>query len=373
MSISLKKILPLACLGAIAFAVAQPAIAQEAWKAEWDKTVAAAKKEGKVVLYMRRYDGVLKDFAKAYPDIKPIIVTGEGAVIGSRILTERRAEKYLVDFYVGGPYTASSTLQPAGALDPIPDKLILPEVTDGSKWVGGAIRYTDPEQKYNLAFLASPGTNQLAYNTTQVADGEVHAYKDFLNPKWKGRIVSMDPTQRFIGGTVQFMYYHPDLGPKYMKALYEDMDVTIARNSRQMTDWLAAGKFALCIGCLAVEKAKQQGLPVQVLDTATFDEGGAYLAGSGSISLINKAANPNAAKVFLNWLLSREGQIAVQKMTDSGIHFNSGRVDIPKDDVDPQNRLIPDKKYYDQNNPEWADMTPVDALAKEVVANKSVQ
>jgi iron(III) transport system substrate-binding protein len=377
----LKKTLPLACLGLAALAISVaaqsvivgPALAQDAWKTEWDKTVAAANKEGRLVLYMRRYDAVLKDFAKAYPAIKPIIVSGEGAVIGARIMAERRADKYLVDFYVGGPYTAAAMLQPAGALDTIPDKLLLPEVTDTSKWVNNTLRYTDTEGKYNFAFLASPGTNQLAYNTSQVKAGEVHAYKDFLNPKWKGRIVSLDPTQRFIAGSVQFMYYHPDLGPDYIKALYETMDVTIARNTRQMTDWLATGKFALCIGCLAVEKAKQQGLPLEVLDTALFDEGGAFLAGSGSISLIDKAPNPNAAKVFLNWLLSRDGQIAVQRITDSGIHFNSGRIDIPKDDVDPQNRLIPGKKYYDQNSPEWADLEPMDRLTKEIMTNKVAQ
>ena len=48
----------------------RPADAQEAWKAEWDKTVAAARQEGKFVLYIRAYDGVVKAFSKRYPDIK---------------------------------------------------------------------------------------------------------------------------------------------------------------------------------------------------------------------------------------------------------------------------------------------------------------
>jgi iron(III) transport system substrate-binding protein len=370
----MRKLLPLACFGLIALACAQPAAAaDDAWKADWDKTVAAAKKEGKVVLYMRRYDLALKDFAKAYPDIKPIVVTGEGSVLGQRILTERRADKYLVDLYVGGSYTVAGILQPAKALDPISDKLVLPEVLDASAWVGGTLRYTDPERKYNFAFLASPGSDQVSYNTKLLDAKTITSYHDFLDPKFKGKIVSMDPSQRFFGALTQFIYYNPNLGPDFFRKLFGEMDITYARNNRQMTDWLANGKFEICFGCLSIEKARQQGLPVDNIDTTLFKEGAAYQAASGTVSLLNKAPNPNAAKVFINWFLSREGQISVQKISDAGEHLNSGRVDIPKDDVDPDNRLVPGRTYFDQNSPDWADTAPIDALAKEIMANKAMQ
>ena len=363
-----KTLAAAACAMLIGAGGSGQAAAQEGWKAEWDKTVAAAKKEGKIVLYMRRYDGVLKEFAKKYPEITPVIVTGEGGVLGARILAERRADKYLVDIYVGGPYTAASMLIPGNVVDSIPDKLILPEVRDESKWVTGKHRYTDPERKYNFAFLASPGSRQLAYNSNLVDPKEITSYKNFLDPKWKGKIVSIEPNSRYIGATTQFMYYNPHLGPDFFRAFFGNMDITYVRNSRQMTDWLASGKYALCVGCLYVEKAKQQGLPVDVLDSVGFIEGATFQAGSGSISLINKAPHPNAAKVFLNWLLSREGQIVAQQNTDNGIHFNSGRIDIPKDIVDPDGRLIDGKEYFDQNSPEWADIDAVTKLADEVMA-----
>ena len=160
--------------------IARAADSDEAWKAEWDKTVAEANKEGKLVLYMRRYDGVLKEFAKKYPKITPVIVTGEGGVLGARMLAERRADKYLVDIYVGGPYTAASMLIPGNIVETIPDKLILPEVRDESKWVTGRHRYTDPDRKYNFAFLASPGSRQLAFNSKLVDPKEIKSYKDFI-------------------------------------------------------------------------------------------------------------------------------------------------------------------------------------------------
>jgi iron(III) transport system substrate-binding protein len=367
----LNKAFMFACLAAMTLAAS--ASAEEAWQADWDKTVAAAKKEGKLSLYMRGYDAVLRDFSRKYPEIKPVAVTGEGAALGQRILTERRAEKYLADLYVGGPYTVAGMLQPAGAVDPIADKLVLPEVLDPSAWIDGRHHYTDPEKKYNFAFLANPGGGQISYNSKLVTPGEIASYHDLLDAKWKGRIVSVEPAQRSIGAFTQFIYYNPALGADYFRRLFGDMDIAYARNSRQMTDWLATGKFAICFGCLSIEKARLQGLPVANIDTALFREGASYQAASGSISLLNRAPNPNAAKLFINWFLSREGQSSVQKVSDNGAHVNSARIDIPKDDVDPGNRLVAGRAYFDQNDPAWADTAPIDALAKEIMTSKAVQ
>jgi iron(III) transport system substrate-binding protein len=368
--------LSLACLAVLALIAGgaeRPASAQDAWKAEWDKTVAAAEKEGKVVLYMRRYDAALKEFTARYPKIKPTVVTGEGSVLGARILAERRADKYIPDLYVGGSYTVAGILLPANAVDPINDKLVLPEVLDTSAWVDNRLRYTDPEKKYNFAFLASPGSDQVSYNTKLIDTKTITSYHDFLDPKFKGKIVSMDPSQRFFGALTQFIYYNPNLGPGFFRQLFGEQEIVYARNNRQMTDWLASGKFSICFGCLSIEKARQQGLPVDNIDTTLFKEGASYQAASGTISLLNKAPNPNAAKVLINWFLSREGQAAVQKISDAGEHLNSGRIDIPKDDVDEDNRLVPGRVYFDQNMPEWADLEPIDKLAKEIMANKQLQ
>lgn len=370
------RVFAFACLAALASLIgAAPSAraADEAWKAEWDKTVAAAEKEGKVVLYMRRYDAALKDFTKRYPKIKPTIVTGEGSVLGARILSERRADKFIPDLYVGGSYTVAGILRPADAVDTIADKLVLPEVLDTSAWVDNRLRYTDPEKKYNFAFLASPGSDQVSYNTKLIDAKTITSYHDFLDPKFKGKIVSMDPSQRFFGALTQFIYYNPNMGPDFFKKLFGEQEIVYARNNRQMTDWLAAGKFTICFGCLSIEKARQQGLPVDNIDTTLFKEGASYQAASGTISLLKNAPNPNAAKVLINWFLSKEGQIAVQKISDAGEHLNSGRIDIPKDDVDEDNRLVPGRIYFDQNMPEWADLEPIDKLAKEIMANKQMQ
>ena len=66
---------------------------------------------------------------------------------------------------------------------------------------------------------------------------------------------------------MQFYYYSPEIGPEFMKKFFGGMDITYAKNFRQMTDWLAQGKFAICMGCKDSMRAKNQGLPVEDFDT----------------------------------------------------------------------------------------------------------
>lgn len=70
-----------------------------AWETEWEQTVEAAKKEGQVTIYHTRgpFDKLFADFSKRYPGIKIVSVVGRGGELLSRIMGERRAEKYLAD------------------------------------------------------------------------------------------------------------------------------------------------------------------------------------------------------------------------------------------------------------------------------------
>jgi ABC-type Fe3+ transport system substrate-binding protein len=147
------------------------------------------------------------------------------------------------------------------------------------------------------------------------------------------------------------------------------MDITYSRDRRQLTDWLAQGKFALCLGCRDTERAKTQGLPVDEFDASDWKEGVGITTGGGSMSLIKGAPHPNAAKVFTNWFLSRKGQIALQKHKDlyGEDAPNSRRIDIPKDDLPAENRLVKGRKYIDVSRPEWQDMAPIHKLIKEVI------
>ena len=87
------------------------------------------------------------------------------------------------------------------------------------------------------------------------------------------------------------------------------------------------------------------------------------------MSLIKGGPNPNAAKVFINWFLSRRGQIALQKYQDlyGEDAPNSRRIDIPKDTLVPVNQMHAGKRYFDVSDPKYADMTPLFNLLKEIM------
>jgi iron(III) transport system substrate-binding protein len=348
--------------------------AQGNWQAEWDKAMRAAESEGQLTLYgcCYEYDRDVEGFKMKYAKFNVAVVIGSGNQIATRILDERRGDKFLVDVIGSGANTLHDALYKAQALEPVKPALILPEVLDPSKWYEGEHRYIDPEKRYIFAFVANSQSGQVIYNSKQVNPAEFKSFWDLLNPKWKGKMASLDPTTFGMGATLQFFYFHPELGPAFLKKLYGDMQVTVSRDARQMTDWLSAGKYSLCIRCNAgseVGKAVQQKLPIGYLDTEDWKEGGSSSAAGGTLGIPSRAPHPNATKVFINWFLTREGQSALQKFGRPDAH-NSRRIDIPKDDVDAYNRLSEGKKYFDLAKPEYQDLTPIFKLVKEVLPQK---
>jgi iron(III) transport system substrate-binding protein len=345
-----------------------------AWQNTWEKIVAAAKKEGRLNFYVGRYgsEPLLNEFRKEYPEIKLVTVNGTGNSLGTRIIAEVRAGKFVADLFSGGANTNYEILYEGKALDSIKSTLVLPEVLDESKWHEARHRYTDPEQRHIFVYIANPSSSGFYYNTTQVNPKEIKSYWDLVAPRWKGKYVSQEPTGTGLGGGLQFMYYHPELGPEFIKRLFGDMQPTFGRDRRQITDWLAQGRYALCVGCRDTARAKSQGLPVDEFDNVDWKEGIQLTSGGGSISFIKGAPNPNAAKVFVNWFLSRRGQLALQRYKDlyGEDAPNSRRIDIPKEDLVPVNRMVPGKKYFDVSDPKYADMTPIFKIIKEIVKER---
>ena len=169
-----------------------------------------------------------------------------------------------------------------------------------------------------------------------------------IQTKWRGKIVALDPRQpgrQRVGGRLLFNI--PELGEKFLTRLFTEMDVTLSRDERQAMDWLAMGKFALCLFCGNIEAARSQGLSVEEFDVFRWKETPAISSGSnGSIALMNQAPHANAAKLFINWLLSREGQISFQKIMNSdNLLVESLRIDIPKDAVPAPQRRVGRVKY----------------------------
>ncbi len=363
------------CLWSSGFSDA--AESKPAWQAEWERTVKAAEEEGQLTVYIAGYGALIDSgvFQKAYPKIKITSVTGSGTQLAPRIVAERRGEKYLVDVYSGGGTSLYQNLYLGKMLDPIKPALILPEVIDPTKWWEGKQKYVDREGRYiivyegNVAAGASP-----AYNTSLINPKDYRSLWDFLTPKLKGKIVSPDIRRvRGTGPSVQYLYYHADLGPEFLRRFYGEMDVTLTADLRQTLDWLAVGKFALSMPTQSsyTVKAKTQGLPVDEFDPHHFKEGASLSVAFGQLALMNRAPHPNAAKVFVNWLLSREGQSAFQRIISTpGEAKNSRRIDVPKDHIPASERRVDGVKYFDGDDLNSRDMTPVTKLMDEIFAGK---
>ena len=110
--------------------------AKPSWQATWEKTVAAAKKEGKLNFYVGRYgsEPLLNEFRKEFPEIKLVTVNGAGNTLGTRIITEIRAGNVVADLFSGGANTNYDILYQGKALDSIKSTLILPVSVRREKW-----------------------------------------------------------------------------------------------------------------------------------------------------------------------------------------------------------------------------------------------
>jgi iron(III) transport system substrate-binding protein len=253
--------------------------------------------------------------------------------------------------------------------------LILPDVTDATKWWEGKQKYADKEGQYIFVYEGNVSAGAGAsYNSQLLDPREYKSYWDFLNPKLKGKILSTDIRKvRGAGIPWQFLYYSSDLGPKYLRRLFGEMDVTLTADLRQAVDWLSTGKFAVGMPIQGgtVYKAKNQGLPVDEFSPYHFKEGVNLSSAFGSIALMNRAPHPNAAKVFINWLLSRDGQALFQKtISVPGDARNSRRVDVPKDHIPADEQRRDKMSYFDTDDPDTKDLNPAMKLLDEILAGK---
>jgi iron(III) transport system substrate-binding protein len=332
--------------------IATAAESKPAWQREWEKVLEGAKREGEVRLWGEQeitHPDIIAAFNKEFPFIKAVTVSGRVGDLMPRIIAERRAGKFLADIYSGGLGGRSFyDFHKAGVLDPIKSVLLLPEVVDGSKWLNGEPSYADVERQFVFMYEGSVAGVGLHYNTSLVDVKEFKSYWDLLNPKWKGKILLFE--RPGVGSPSVIRYYHNGLlGPNFVRRLFIEMDVTVSQDRRQSSDWLASGKFPICIDCGDTDRAKQQGLPVDEFPHANLKEASYEISTSGNsgIALINNAPNPNSARVFINWFLSRAGQTVWQTVMNTKVQepSDSMRIDIPKDKVGAPARREEGKRY----------------------------
>jgi iron(III) transport system substrate-binding protein len=208
-----------------------------------------------------------------------------------------------------------------------------PEIRDLSKWRAGKLHFSDDAGKYNLVY-GNRVQVAFVYHRDSLAPSKIKSWKELLSPEWKGKIAMLDPRRAGGGLDIPTFWYTNEklgLGKSFIKQLFTTQDIFLSNEERQIVDFVARGRYPIAIGPSGTLtfQLKAQGLPVELFGSAALQEGGFVTASNGTISVVKNTPHANAAKLYLNYLLSNEGQVAWSKA--SGLA--SLRRDVPRDHI----------------------------------------
>ncbi len=293
-------------------AASAPASGAGGWQTQWNSWMDGAKKEGKLVLASAPSPDARTQIPEAFKKAFGVDVEyigGPSSDLANRLRTEQAANQNSVDVTLSGSDTTYLVLYGQKMTDPVKPWLIHPEAIDASKWRHGKVWFMDPDQQYIVR--ASNYVSQMLWiNTDYVKSDAIKAWHDLLKPEFKGKITAYDPVKNGSGAQMAAFLW-TKFGGDFCKSLFVDQQVKVVQDYTQLTDYLARGTYPIELAGRGEdhERLKKQGFKVQPLG-ALSDAAGTVSAGFGLTNLIKNPPHPNAAKLFLNWILTKDGQIA---------------------------------------------------------------
>ncbi|MEK7214127.1 MAG: extracellular solute-binding protein, partial [Chloroflexota bacterium] len=295
-------------------------------------------KEGEIIYDVTRSTSgaqkrTVPDFEAAFPGIKVTQTTSDSAaVFAQKVLQEQNGGIFSWDllFMSQAPF---QSLMPVGALAPLRPLIIHPDALADSAWIGGfEAGWNDNDKKWGYTANLNLGP-QPWVNTSMVGEGEIKTVADLLNPKWQGKICWSDPRVNGYGygPLVPYRITKGDAAFRdFLIKLVEQQKAALNRDTRQITEWMVRGNYAIGAGVvppvLAEFQAQGLGKNLKQLALDEFRFG----ASNKPVWLPKQVPHPNAAKLFLNWWLTKPGQLA----WSDGAQVNSRRKDIPVFDKD---------------------------------------
>lgn len=340
---------------------------QPSQQGEWDQLVNAARREGKLMIYSTPSGELVREVGQAFEKrfgVEVEFVVGRGEELARRIEAERSAGLYLTDVFISGGGTLLTTLKPAGLLARLEPMIVLPEVTDPNAWITGSIPFLDKDR--TAIGMAAAYQRYVLRNTDFVKPTEITSYKDILNPKWKGKVAFNDPTVTGTGkGFLSLLaVYVWGLEPTrdFMRQFVKQ-EPGVTRDRRLQAEWVARGRYPLSVAT-NIETAStfiKMGSPLAYVKV---EEGSTLITGSAGLGVPVRASHPNAAKVFVNWLLSREGHARFIKWFG-----NPGtRRDAPREGIPEELFAEPDEKIYLQTEEFILFGAEIERIAREIFA-----
>lgn len=297
---------------------------------ELESLVAAAKKEGKINAYSFHLIGdVGIGVARAFKDkygIEIESVAGPGMQLIERIRAEQRAKQGNADLLTSGA-SILFVAKTEGMTMGIGNLPVLQE--QQGTWLG--FPPLDPE-RHVLNFML---TSQLPIINTNLVkpQDEPTSWLDLLGPQWKGKMSLADPATIPNASYIYLMLLKKGVGKDYFVKLGQQ-DLKMVTTTRDISASVARGEVSLAWGASDATTGPFaiQGAPVKAIDMKE----GIPLSSGGAVTLLNNGPHPNASRLFINWLLSQEGQATYTKLDP--------RLSVRKDVADPRPpslRLIP--------------------------------
>jgi iron(III) transport system substrate-binding protein len=311
---------------------ATPSFAQDAdWqKADWQKTVAAANAEGTLILYSQPNQDarnfLLREFPKAYPQIKLSLSVVDSSEFVARIRTERSAGKYLWDVALAGP-PGGILLSHDNILDPVLPEIADPATRNPELWGGWHDAFMDTAGQYVFAmakFIAGPWYNALKIEPEKVA---AQGLKLLLDPSLKGKIAWHDPVIAGSGTSYAYLL-RAKLGDDALKTLVLDQKIDFVPQQFQVVDAMARGTASVGIGPPVrslMGPYTKAGVKTDIRSFGNSPDTNLEAIGGGALFVFKDRPHPNATRVFVTWLLSKDVQEGMAKATDQA----SRRQDVP--------------------------------------------
>jgi ABC-type Fe3+ transport system substrate-binding protein len=340
-------------VSAVVFLLAQAsaALAADDWQAgagaEWQKVLDAARQEGTVVVAAE--SPLSRPISTAFERDTGISVEFIGGSVSDRAVRlqrEAEANNRTIDVAISGG-TELLTMYPFGYLAPIKPRLMLPSVTDPSKWKDGGPKWFENEGAYMLK-LSNWVHGWPVINADKVDVSKINSFKDLLKPEYKGKIAAYDPRRGGPGQSAAAYLVH-DFGIDFVKQLYLGQEVTYTTDGRQLVEWAVRGTYPIVLGAVQVHVERFRRAGMKQLVVPTMEDGVGLTGGFGVMKLMTDIPHPNAATVFVNWMASQRGQAIygstmLEAMTRTDIH-----VDAVPDYVRPR----PGAEYLDQYSEDW--------------------
>ncbi len=257
----------------------------------------AARKEGKVMIYTSlnadEFDIVLKEFSTKYPDIKAEFYRGDSESVTQKALTEFRAKTYLADILETNDVNITQLIS-----EGVTGTYVSPEAAAfpaGAKDPGGAY----VAARLNLLVIA--------YNTQLVKKEDApKKLDDLLDPKWSGKIAIEADDWPMMAYTSKVM------GEAKSNEFWTKLAAQkprVVKGHTELANFLVAGEFAVSPTVYAhrVLSLQDKKAPIEMVKTDTV------YAFPHVVSIAKNVQHPNAAKLFIDWYLSVDGQNALVK------------------------------------------------------------